>query len=66
MHKSVYVDVDGETVFKWDRPAKYSRNHLFAYRLPIDTDGKHIIRVYSPEEKGGLVGKSTKLFRVDR
>jgi len=64
--KSVYVDIDGETVFKWDRPSKYDRNHLFAYRLPIDTDGKHTVKVYSPEERGGLVGKSTKLYKVDR
>jgi len=63
--KSVYVDLDGETVFKWDRPHMYDRSHLFAYLLPV-TDGKHTVKIYCPEERGGVSGKATRIWKIEK
>ncbi len=64
--KSVYVDINGENVFKWDRPRKYDRSHMFCLKLPIEKDGKYTVKVYCPEEGGGLSGKGTRLCKADK
>ena len=63
--KSIYVDIDGETVFKWDRPRMYDGSHLFTYKLPV-TEGKHTVKLYCPQENGGIHSKATKMWKIEK